>query len=611
MAAADVFLLDDEEDEQRLPDHVMTADGQESELILIDNSQIKLTPTNQAGVYTLTVVSDKEGWAYGRVLDKVLSKMWVQTVSKNSKDMSAANFWQTDHSILADYSAVAEDLLHFADKVVAGTNTYTVTLTPKGDQVEIIETKFYAEDGTELADGVTLTQKMGKLIIAFTGEVQTFALTGYTLYVDGTPLSQYTPKTRQAEGLAANYWELDFSEFPPIKGEFRLVFTPKKVKFKNGTKGCKNTIEFTWTQNITPKSQVDIEVVEEGYGIVDRESGLYAHGELVITATPNFGYQFVKWMERDHDIMSEGPTLTYEVKEDVTLRAVFAPVELVLDGMVADTDNSNIWHPQYNGEPTDEQYVKYALFAFTTEYTPSVNYVPAATDLIVSLSDGTDRLYKQCSSDDYMPFILQADADRVYSSADVFAPLAKATYTVTIGSSGYATFCAPCPLTFDGISGMEAYTATVDGQQVVLTPATSVPAQTGVVLYGNPGSYVVRATEESANAQGELTGTVLRTVPDGSNNYVLSTGSNGDRVGFYRLPEGGAVQAHRAYLTLPSAAGAPLLGIVFDNATGIVDVRNSMSDGVDVWYTLDGRKLQGKPGNKGLYIVNGKKRLIK
>ena len=38
------------------------------------------------------------------------------------------------------------------------------------------------------------------------------------------------------------------------------------------------------------------------------------------------------------------------------------------------------------------------------------------------------------------------------------------------------------------------------------------------------------------------------------------------------------------------------------------DVRSKMSD---VWYTLDGRKLQGKPTQKGVYIYKGIKVVIK
>ena len=38
------------------------------------------------------------------------------------------------------------------------------------------------------------------------------------------------------------------------------------------------------------------------------------------------------------------------------------------------------------------------------------------------------------------------------------------------------------------------------------------------------------------------------------------------------------------------------------------DVRSQMSD---AWYTLDGRKLQGEPTTKGVYVKNGKIVVIK
>ena len=44
--------------------------------------------------------------------------------------------------------------------------------------------------------------------------------------------------------------------------------------------------------------------------------------------------------------------------------------------------------------------------------------------------------------------------------------------------------------------------------------------------------------------------------------------------------------------------------------TGISTVRDSLPEGGD-WYTLDGRKLDGKPTVKGLYIRNGQKIIIK
>ena len=50
-----------------------------------------------------------------------------------------------------------------------------------------------------------------------------------------------------------------------------------------------------------------------------------------------------------------------------------------------------------------------------------------------------------------------------------------------------------------------------------------------------------------------------------------------------------------------------------DNATGIIEVNASgfRLNGSDAWYTLDGRRLQGKPTKSGMYINNGKKVAIK
>jgi len=62
----------------------------------------------------------------------------------------------------------------------------------------------------------------------------------------------------------------------------------------------------------------------------------------------------------------------------------------------------------------------------------------------------------------------------------------------------------------------------------------------------------------------------------------------------------------------PSSPAPASLSIAWGNVTGIEDGRWKMDDGrSDRWYTLDGRCLIGKPTAKGLYIVNGKKVVIK
>ena len=54
--------------------------------------------------------------------------------------------------------------------------------------------------------------------------------------------------------------------------------------------------------------------------------------------------------------------------------------------------------------------------------------------------------------------------------------------------------------------------------------------------------------------------------------------------------------------------------MVFGDETGIHSIENGkwkIDNSDDAWYSLDGRKLNGKPTKKGLYINNGKKVVIK
>lgn len=93
----------------------------------------------------------------------------------------------------------------------------------------------------------------------------------------------------------------------------------------------------------------------------------------------------------------------------------------------------------------------------------------------------------------------------------------------------------------------------------------------------------------------------------GNGVYVLANGADG--VGFYRWM-GGKLGAGRVYLELPASGDAPAyLPFSNDETTGIETVQystfNVQSD--DVWYTLDGRRLNGRPAQKGLFIYNGKK----
>ena len=77
------------------------------------------------------------------------------------------------------------------------------------------------------------------------------------------------------------------------------------------------------------------------------------------------------------------------------------------------------------------------------------------------------------------------------------------------------------------------------------------------------------------------------------------------------------INAFRAYFQLSDGVDAREFVLNFgedENTTGVVEVENGklkVESSAGAWYTLDGRKLDGKPTKKGLYIVNGRKVVIK
>ena len=89
------------------------------------------------------------------------------------------------------------------------------------------------------------------------------------------------------------------------------------------------------------------------------------------------------------------------------------------------------------------------------------------------------------------------------------------------------------------------------------------------------------------------------------NMYVLNNGTQG--VGFYKLKDGKSLSPGKAYLYYTGSLAREFFG--FDEATGI-DATLMNSEKVDgVVYDLQGRRV-AQP-TKGLYIVNGKKVVIK
>lgn len=194
--------------------------------------------------------------------------------------------------------------------------------------------------------------------------------------------------------------------------------------------------------------------------------------------------------------------------------------------------------------------------------------------------------------------------------------------TGEITESGYSSFSSFFPLDLSSIDGATANAATgIQNRTVQLTEANGkVPAATGLLMKGTAGAkFTILPTSDATTAPD---GNLFVGMPAGGELQVATTGFNyvfgwtdPADPGFYKvvdllpvLPAGKAYLATTEDLN-PVTSGAPFLGIeVGGETTGIANV-NVNANADSSWYDLSGRRV-AQP-TKGLYIVNGKKVIIK
>lgn len=195
---------------------------------------------------------------------------------------------------------------------------------------------------------------------------------------------------------------------------------------------------------------------------------------------------------------------------------------------------------------------------------------------------------------------------------------------VTISAAGYATFYAPVALALP--EGLTAYEVTAQGEESVsLTPVNDIiPAYNGVVLQGEANTTYNLTIPEYvpvAGSENLLEGSVAATFVE-SPAYVLGyVGEEGSKeVGFYtatknfndaneKVEEGGVKWLNNGFKAyLPKTGAAQALRFNFGGTTAIESVVNGINANAAI-YDLSGRRVE--KATKGIYIVNGKKMIVK
>lgn len=188
-------------------------------------------------------------------------------------------------------------------------------------------------------------------------------------------------------------------------------------------------------------------------------------------------------------------------------------------------------------------------------------------------------------------------------------------------SEGYGTYYSNYPFEMpEGVTGCIITDANVGSGTLTIeekyTAGETVPACTGLLLKGeaNASGYDVVNTKLSPTAPEDnlLKGSAeAATTEGGTYYYMLSHDKKGENVGFYWGAENGGAftnKAGKAYLALDAATAAKAF-VLDGSTTGISAIADESSNAAV--YTLSGMKLNGEKLQKGIYIKNGRKFVVK
>ena len=218
-------------------------------------------------------------------------------------------------------------------------------------------------------------------------------------------------------------------------------------------------------------------------------------------------------------------------------------------------------------------------------------------------------------------FLVDSEGEPVFKSN---SPATPTQVEVTMNTAdqlqdmaSIATFSAP----FNAVvpNGAKAwYVKQVDDNKAQLTAVPegyAIPAEQGVLLTTSSATDVLIMEQADASTSvAELSGNLLQANAQGDhvitstdNAYVLN--SQQGQTAFYRAKVGSTLPRYKAYLQW--SATLPAVSMNFGGTqTAISNVVNSDTNAPIAVYGIDGRKCSTTQA-KGVYIVNGKKRMLK
>ena len=212
--------------------------------------------------------------------------------------------------------------------------------------------------------------------------------------------------------------------------------------------------------------------------------------------------------------------------------------------------------------------------------------------------------------------------DGIDKTGEKWEVIMKETNTVSTDLSANTPYLF-MPYIFDGMSQGDAMPLIFTGEVATAANAgyTSKAEGTAGAYWTFQGVYYNVAWNDGNADLGSVYGFAAQNY-DGSS-YTVNPGD------FVKAMAGASIAPFRAFLKFTPVSGAPRRGAAEEALPSRMTVRLVNADGdvtaigtidtktgeirfdSDAWYTLDGRRLNGKPSVKGMYINNGKKIIVK
>lgn len=447
---------------------------------------------------------------------------------------------------------------------VAYDNVYKAIFNSNLAKLQEIYSKIVAESGTDV-DGM-LTANDG--LIASASQLSTNAASEISdsqldNLIDGKADSYYqTTTTKKVEG--DSYIQIDLN----------AAFKQVTLKFSKRNTGKLNPVKVHFYASNSPEGSNWVDLGEQAcnYSLNDGQTAF-------TTLTFNQPYRYVRFVSAQAEI----PYGAHRFKGNnaFSLSELHAYTRASKLDLLSKSEREN-------------------LNALLNKAQNEIENDAATQETIDELQDAYDKI--EATAADYLYLDFNADFKTAYSAKAHQVP-----------------------------AGLKAAIMTLNGENVRCEyryeAGSIIPAQTGVLLKSGRGnSFILNTAETSETSpEGNLLHGLLEdgyTYADGDNKFYQLTWDDESKtsLGFYwGAPNGGAfkTKAGKAFLAIPrtsafTLSGISLLKIDSSLSTNISNVKtDNASFSV---YDLNGRRVDATSANelpKGIYVVNGKKTLIK